>query len=258
MTKLNPANYTARDNLLKSRIIAITGAGDGIGRALARACGKLGATVILMGRTVKKLEVVYDELMESGACEPAIYPVELAGATPGDYQNLAQNIHDTFGRLDGLVHNAGILGTRSPLELYEPEEWVRVMHVNVNAAFFLTQALLPALKAADEASVIFTSSGVGRRGRAYWGAYAASKFATEGLMQVLADELENTHRIRVNSLNPGAVRTKMRASAYPAEDPNRLLTPDDIVGAYLYLLGEDGRGVHGQALEAQPIHSTRG
>ena len=241
----------ARNDLLKNRIIAITGAGDGIGRALACACGKLGAIVILMGRTVKKLETAYDELIALDAPQPAIYPVELAGATPADYQNLAQSIHDTFGRLDGLVHNAGILGTRSPIELYQPEEWIEVMHVNVNAAFFLTQALLPTLKAADDASIIFTSSGVGRCGRAYWGAYAASKFATEGLMQVLADELENTRHIRVNSLNPGAVRTKMRASAYPAEDPNRLLPPEDIVSAYLYLLGEDSRGVHGQALEAQ-------
>ena len=246
-----PNSYVARTDLLAERVILVTGAGDGIGKAVSLACAAHGATVILLGRTVHKLESVYDDIVTAGGPKPAIYPMDLEGAVPEDHRQLAQRVNAELGRLDGLLHNAGLLGTLTPLEHYDTLEWLRVMQVNVNAPFLLSQACLPLLKRAPDASLLFTSSGVGRRGRAYWGAYCASKFAVEGMMQVLADELDENARVRVNSINPGRVRTRMRAAAYPAENPDDLPTPQDIVHAYLYLLGPDSHGVHGKTLDAQ-------
>lgn len=159
-------------------------------------------------------------------------------------------IETEFGCLDGILHNASILGPRTPLEQLAGENFAKVMQINVNAMFMLTSALLPLLRLSNDASVIFTSSSVGRKGRAYWGAYAVSKFATEGLMQVMADELEGT-TVRANSLNPGATRTDMRAHAYPGENPLNNPTPDEIMPLYLYLMGPDSTGVTGQAFNAQ-------
>ncbi len=246
-----PPDYAPPADLLAGRTILVTGAGDGIGKAVSSACAAHGATVVLLGRTVAKLESVYDDIVAAGGPQPAIYPMDLEGATPDDHRQLAENIASQLGRLDGLLHNAGLLGSLTPIAHYDPVEWLRVIHVNLNAPFLLTQSCLPLLESAPDASVVFTSSGVGRRGRAYWGAYSASKFGVEGLMQVLADELEENSTVRVNSLNPGRVRTAMRAAAYPAENPAELLTPAEIVMPYLYLMGPDSAGVHGQALDAQ-------
>ena len=246
-----PNDYRARADLLAERVILVTGAGDGIGRAVSLACAGHGATVILLGRTVAKLESVYDDIVAAGGPKPAIYPMDLEGAVPDDHRQLAQRIDAELGRLDGLLHNAGLLGSLTPLEHYDPVEWLRVIQVNLNGPFLLTQACLPLLKRAADASLLFTSSGVGRRGRAYWGAYSVSKFAVEGMMQILADELDENSRVRVNSINPGRVRTAMRAAAYPAENPDELLMPEDIVLPYLYLLGPDSREVRGKALDAQ-------
>ena len=163
---------------------------------------------------------------------------------------LGDGLATEFGRLDGLVHNASILGKRFSIEQYDIVDWQRVMHVNVTAAFALTQVCLPMLLESEDASVIFTSSGVGRKGRAFWGAYAVSKFATEGLAEVLADE-HRQGNLRVNCINPGATRTGMRLEAYPAEDREKLKRPEDILNAYIYLLGPDSRGVTGQSLDAQ-------
>jgi NAD(P)-dependent dehydrogenase (short-subunit alcohol dehydrogenase family) len=243
-------DYTPAPDLLRERVILVTGAGDGIGRAAARAFGAHGATVILLGRTIAKLEQVYDSIQQSGGPQPAIYPMNLLGATVKDYEDLALTLEQQFGRLDGLLHNAAMLGTLTPFGLYDPEMWQQVMQVNMHAPFLLTRACLDLLKRAVDASLIFTSSSQGRRGRAYWGAYAVSQFAVEGMMQVLADELDNTS-VRVNSLNPGAVRTTMRANAYPGEDPAGLAAPEDIMRGYLYLMGPDSKGIHGQALDAQ-------
>ncbi len=246
-----PTDYSPPSDLLQDRIILVTGAGDGIGKVAATNYAAHGATVILLGRTVSKLEAVYDAIESAGSPQAIIFEMELLTASEEDYRGLADAIDQQFGRLDGLLHNASILGQRGPIETTQAQEWQDVMQVNVNAQMMLTQALLPLLQAAPKASIVFTSSGVGRTGRAYWGAYSVSKFATEGLMQVLADELENTSNIRVNSLNPGATRTAMRASAYPAEDPGTLPTPQDIMPAYLYLMGDDSEAVNGQALNAR-------
>lgn len=244
-------DYTARPGLLDGRIILVTGAGRGIGAAAAKTYAAHGATVLLLGRTEANLTEVYDEIEAAGHPKPAVIPFNLETALPHQYDELAAMIENEFGRLDGLLHNASIIGPRTPLDQLSAENFMRVMHVNVNAMFMLTQTLLPLLKLSQDASVVFTSSSVGRKGRAYWGAYGVSKFATEGLMQTLADELDEVSPVRSNSINPGGTRTTMRAQAYPAENPLDNPTPEDIMPVYLYLMGPDSRGVNGQAFNAQ-------
>ena len=241
--------YRPAANLLAERVVLVTGAGDGIGRAAALAYARHGAHVVLLGRTRSKLEAVFDAIKARGKTQPLIVPADLLHLDEAAAEALVEGIRDEYGRLDGLLHNAGLLGPRVPLARYPLSEWGHVMQANVNAAFLLTQALLPLLNEADDASIIFTSSGVGRRGRAGWGAYAVSKFATEGLMETLADEVAQTGRIRVNSLNPGATRTAMRADAYPSEDPTMLPTPQQHMPLYLYLMGPDSQGVNGQRFD---------
>ena len=241
--------YKPRIDQLKGRVILVTGANRGIGRAVSHDLARHGATVILHGRDANALDAQYKEIRTLGP-EPALAALDLERATGEDYQNLTARLESRYGKLDGLLHNASILGDRSPVEHYDIGLWQRVMHINVNAAFILTRCLLPLLRRSEDASVVFTTSGVGNQGRAYWGAYCCSKFATEGLAQTLADELENTN-IRVNCIDPGAVRTAMRQAAYPAEDPQTLPTPESLTGAYLYLLGPDSRRVNGERIRAQ-------
>jgi NAD(P)-dependent dehydrogenase (short-subunit alcohol dehydrogenase family) len=232
-------------------VVLVTGASGGIGAALAQACASLGARVVLSARNVPKLETVYDAIMAAGGPRPSIAPLDLERADASHYHALADAVREEFGRLDGLVHLAGLLGERAPIEFFDVVTWFKVMHVNANAAFILTQALLPLLKLSQDASVVFTTSGVSVRGRAYWGAYAVSKFALEGLMQVLADETDTLTRIRVNSVNPGRVRTAMRARAYPGEDAATVPLPAEVLPTYLYLLGPASVGVTGRRFDAQ-------
>lgn len=229
-------------------MILVTGASRGIGRAVAKTFAAHGATVILLARSIKPLESLYDEIEAAGSPKPAIYPLNLANATPKDYEDLHQNIEKHFGKLDGLLHNAAHLASLTAIEHTSIEHWYHVLQVNLNSAFLLTKASLPLLKKSEDASIIFTSDKVGQKAKAYWGAYAVSKFACEGLMQVLADELEINTNIRVNSINPGIVRTTLRTSAYPAENALEHPTPDQVVSTYLYLMGEDSKGVTGQCL----------
>ena len=251
LSTLDITRYKPGLNHLEKRIILVTGAGDGIGKAVAIGAAKSGATVILAGRTVAKLEQVYKLIIETGGPEPSIYPVDLAGATAKDYDDLGVLIDEQFGRLDGLLHNAAILGLRSPLTNYSSELWSKVIQVNLTAQFQMTQSLMTVLEKSQDASVIFTTSGVGRVGKAFWGAYAVSKFAIEGMVQTWASEVEGLGSVRINAINPGATRTIMRAQAFPGENPNDLKTPEDILPAYLYLLGQDSIGVNGQSIEAQ-------
>lgn len=251
MLSATARTYAAGPDDLKDRVILITGAGDGIGRAAARACAAHGATVILLGRTQAKLEAVYDGILADGGPQPAISVLDLARAQGPDYFQVAEQIEGTWGRLDGLLHNAGMLGQRAPIEHYDIGIWHQVLHLNLNVPFILTQVLMPALRKSADASVVFTSSGVGREGRAYWGAYAVSKFGIEGLSQTLADELKTEARIRVNCINPGGARTRMRASAYPGEDPLTRPEPASLMAPYLWLLGPASRGVTGHSLDCQ-------
>ncbi len=231
---------------LSNRIVLITGAGDGIGKAMALAAAAAGATVVLLGRTTSKLEAVYDEIVDAGHPEPGIVPMDLLRAGVEDVTALAEVIETNYGRLDCLLHNASILGERVPFENYSLSEWEQVMQVNLSAVVLLTQLLLPLLQKSDDARLLFTSSSVGETPRAYWGAYAVSKYGMEGFAKLLAEELENTSKIRVNIINPGATRTTMRAAAYPTEDPRDLKTPADLVPLYLYLMGPEGRAEHGR------------
>ena len=237
---------------LAGRVIAITGASDGIGRAVALACAGHQGTVILIGRNERKLEAVHAEIAASGAPEASIAVLDLERALAADYDRVADAVLERYGRLDGLLHNAALLGSLSPIEHYDVPTWCRVLHVNVTAAFALTQVLLPALKKSADASVLFTASTVGRQGRAYWGAYAVSKFALEGLSQVLSAELEGISRVRVNTLNPGRTRTAMRRQAYPAEDIATLPLPAALTAPYIALLGPASRGISGGTFDAQP------
>ncbi len=243
--------YQPAPDLLKDRTILVTGAGDGIGAAAARTFAAHGATVILLGRTIRKLEAVYDLIEQAGHPQPAIYPMNLEGAAPKDYEDLAATIEKEFGHLDGLLHNAAMLGELTPLGQYDLEKWSKVMQVNLNAPYMMTAALLDLLKAADDASVLFTSAEVARHGRAYWGPYAISLAACENMMQIWADELESNTHIRFNSIDPGAVRTRMRTKAYPGEIPATLPWPADIMAPYLYLLGPDSKDVTGRQFNAQ-------
>src|SRR5690606_11963038 len=238
-------------DLLKGRVILVTGSGRGIGAAAARTFAAHGATVLLLGKTEENLNQVYDQIEAAGHPQPVVIPFNLETALPHQYDELAATIEAEFGRLDGLLHNASIVGPRTPLEQLSGDDFIRVMQANVNAMFMLTTTLPPLPKLSDDASVVFTSSSVGRKGRAYWGAYGVSKFATEGLMQTLADELDGVANVRANSLNPGATRTSMRAQAYPGENPENNPRPEEIMPVYLYLMGPDSKGVNGQAFNAQ-------
>lgn len=245
-----PKDYQPAPDLLKDKVILVTGAGDGIGKVAAQTYAAHGATVVLLGRTQSKLEQVYDEIETLGGPQPAIYPFNLETATPKEYKDMHQVLEETFGALHGLLHNAGQLGERTPISHYSPEVWMRVMQVNLNAPFLLTQALLPLMEKAERASIVFTSSGVANRGRAFWGAYAASKAGQDNFMQTLADELDEATAIRANSINPGGTRTAMRATAYPAEDPNTRPAPAVHMPLYLYLMGDDSAGVNGEQFQA--------
>jgi NAD(P)-dependent dehydrogenase (short-subunit alcohol dehydrogenase family) len=248
----DPRSVTPAPRELAGRVIAVTGAGDGIGRAVALACAEHGAEVVLIGRTAEKLQAVHATIADAGAAAASIAVLDLERALARDYDELAAAILERYARLDGLVHNAAILGMLAPIEHYDVPTWCRVLHVNLTAAFALTQVLLPHLKASRDASVLFTTSAVGRHARAYWGAYAISKFGIEGLTQMLAAELENVSAIRVNALNPGRARTRMRRQAYPAEELESLPLPATLTRPYVALLGPASRGVTGLSFDCQP------
>jgi NAD(P)-dependent dehydrogenase (short-subunit alcohol dehydrogenase family) len=248
---MTPERFTPAADLLAGRVILITGASSGLGRALAIECARVGASVILCGRSLPKLERVYDEIEALGKARPAIATLDLAAATAVDYDNLAATIGSEFGKLDGLVHAAGLLGDRTPLEQYDVPTWCKVLHVNLTAPFILTQVLLPQLRNSADASVIFVSSGVVKNQRPFWGAYAVAKSGLESVRSMWAQELEGEPNLRVNSVNPGRMRTAMRAAAYPGEDPNTVPPPASVSGTFLYLLSAESRGIDGQYIEAQ-------
>nr|WP_315082756.1 YciK family oxidoreductase [uncultured Kosakonia sp.] len=242
-------HYQPKRDLLNGRIILVTGASDGIGKEAALTYARHGASLILLGRNEEKLRHVAQQVKDEGQAAQW-FILDMATCTPEACQQLASEIATTTAHLDGVLHNAGLLGDICPMSEQDPAVWNEVMQVNVNATFYLTQALLPLLLKSDCGSLVFTSSSVGRQGRANWGAYATSKFATEGMMQVLAEEYQN--RLRVNCINPGGTRTSMRASAFPTEDPQKLKTPADIMPLYLWLMGDDSRRKTGMTFDAQP------
>lgn len=244
-------SYSPAPDLLAGRVILVTGAGAGIGHTVAGTFAAHGAQVILLDRDQRAIERVYDEIERNGGATPALLPFDLGAADPALYQAAAQTLEREFDRLDGVLHNAAELGTLTPIELYDPEVWNRVLQVNLTAPFLLTRACLPLLKRSQDASIVFTSADVGRKGRAYWGGYSVAAFGVEALVQILADELATNTRIRVNSIDPGAVRTRLRTQAYPAEPPETAAAPESITATYLYLMGPDSGHVNGQAFTAE-------
>lgn len=240
--------YQAPADFLKDKVILVTGAGDGLGQTAAITYAAHGATVVLLGRTTSKLEKTYDLIVNAGYPEPAIYPLNLEGATPKDYEELADTLKTQFGGLHGLLHSAAILGSTAPIQQHDIEVWYKVFQVNLNAPFVMTRALLPLLRSTTGSKIVFTTDD---KSKAYWGAYGISKDAVTSFMKVLADELNTEeHRVIVNAVNPGAVRTQMRVRAFPAEDPNTLPTTEDVMPAYLYLMSDDCKDV-GQTILAQ-------
>lgn len=244
-------DYLPAKDILKNRVILVTGAGSGIGKAAALSYAEYGATVVLLDKAEAKIESVYDQIESSGHAKPALFPMDLATATPDTYTGLAAALSQEFGKLDGLLNNAGILGSITPLNLYDDTLWARVMQVNLHAPYQLTRACLGLLEQASDAAIIFTTADVARYGRAYWGAYAVAAAGVEAMTQVWAEELDGDNRIRVNAINPGAVYTDMRAKAYPGEDPKTLAKPADIMSAYLYLMSPDSRAISGRIISAQ-------
>ncbi|MBH0005373.1 YciK family oxidoreductase [Psychrobacter sp. SWN149] len=245
-------NFVPPENCLDGKTILVTGAGDGIGRVAALTYARYGATVLLLGRTSSKLEYVYDEIESLGGKQPAMLPMNLEGASYAEMQQLEGLIDKEVGQLDGILHNAGVLGQLTPLEMYDIDTFAQVMKVNFTATFMLTQALLPLLKDADQGSIVFTSSTVGTHPRAFWGAYALSKQAVEGMSDIFTQETQNTTNLRFNCINPGGTRTNMRAHAYPGESPMSLKTPEDIMAGYVCLMSDESIGVRGQVVELQP------
>ena len=234
---------------LQDRVILVTGASYGIGKAAAYGFAESGATVILLARTENMLNEIYDDFMEKGLPQPVIVAFDLETAPEEAYFQLRDMIGNEFGRLDGLLLNAAMLGARTPIANYNWQTWNKMMNINVNSQFLMARTLLPVMEASpNDASMLFTSSSVGRESKAFWGAYAVSKFAIEGLMQTMAIELENVSNVRSNSINPGATRTTMRAEAYPAENPGNIKPAEELVADYIYLMGAESRHINGEAL----------
>ena len=242
-----PKNYKVKQNELNSKVILVTGANKGFGLAISMDLAKAGATVIMLGRDLSSLEYAYDAVVDAGYKEPILYPLDLEGASPENYQELQDNIIEKFNRLDGLIHNAAILGTQMPIDQYDIKLWYSTLQINLSAPFMLTQFLIPALKKSDDARILFLSSSVGRKARAYWGAYSVSKFGLEGLALTLSEELEKT-KIKVNTINPGKMRTEMRRTAYPAEDASTLPKPEEKSSVIVYLLSKEAERINGEQL----------
>jgi len=238
-------------NNLADKTILVTGAGSGVGKAAAIAYASHGANVILLGKTSSKLEKVYDEIEKLDCPTPSISLMNLLVANTKDYQELIDNLLTEYNQLDGLLLNAAILGDRTPIEQYDVDKWVETIHINLTSQFILVKTLLPALKESEDASVVFTTSGVGKIGKAFWGAYSVSKFGIEGLSQILSEEFDNDSSIRFNCINPGAVRTKMRKTAYPLENPENLPAPEEVMEKYLWLMSEASKNISGKSFDCQ-------
>jgi NAD(P)-dependent dehydrogenase (short-subunit alcohol dehydrogenase family) len=245
-----PAPPAAAHVDLAGRVIMVTGASGGLGRALALACAAHGATVVLHGRVVRKLETLYDEIAAAGHPQPTILPLDLGTASADDFGNVASAIRAQLGRLDGLVHTAAFLGSLGPIEHQSFDTWQKVLRVNLAAAMALTRSALPLLTVAPDASVVFTLDTRGEDPRAYWGAYAAAKAGLSALATTLADEWESRPNLRINAVVPGPMRTSLRALTHPGEDRSALALPEALMPLYLYLLGAQVKADSGVRIDA--------
>jgi NAD(P)-dependent dehydrogenase (short-subunit alcohol dehydrogenase family) len=241
-----PAGYVPASGLLRQRVILVTGATGGIGTAAAAACAAQGATVVLLARNIKKLEKVYDAIEAAGGPTPAIYPMNLAGATWAEMAELFATVEREFGRLDGLLHGAAHFTVFSPLSDVTPRDWMETWQVNLTAAYTLTRLALPLLEKSADASVVFLTDPSGRDNKAYRGAFGVAKYALEGMVKSWASELEHVPQVRLNALDPGPLRTFLRLKGYPGEDAQTLPGPESVVPGLMYLLGPDSAGQSGK------------
>jgi NAD(P)-dependent dehydrogenase (short-subunit alcohol dehydrogenase family) len=243
------SRYQPPNDLLGERVILVTGAGQGIGRAAALAFATHGASVILHGRETKKLERVYDEIAHAGGPRPAILPLAFEAASSTEFDTLAQAIHAEFGRLDGILNNAASFTRLTPLEYETLEQWMTTLKVNLAAPFALTRACLPLLRNARDASVIMTSETHGHAPAAYWGGFAVAKAGLEALTKIWAQEWEIQPQLRINAVIPGPVRSPQRQLTHPAEIKEHLPAPENLMPTYLYLMGPESRGTSGRVIE---------
>ena len=251
-----PAGWQPAPGSLAGRVIAITGATGGLGSAVARAVTAAGATAVLIGKRRRALEKLHDELLEAGGAQPVIVPLNLETATPDDYHAMLEALRGELGRLDGLVHAAALFEGLTPIAVHQPQEWLRVLQVNVSAPFALTQASLPLLREAGDSAVVFITDDPERTARAHWGAYGVGKAAIERLASILHEETEDSS-LRVHLLLPGPMRTPLRRMAWFGEDTMKQPAPDATAEAVVYLLGEQGRAARGQTLDLRPPGSSR-
>ena len=242
-----PSSHEVKEGELEGKVILVTGANRGLGLAITMDLSKAGATVIMLGRDLGSLEYAYDAVVDKGFQEPILYPLDLEGATPENYQSLQDDIFNQFEKLDGLIHNAAILGTMMPIDQYDIKSWYSTLQINLNGPFMMTQFLIPLLNKSDDARILFLSAEQGREAKAYWGAYGVSKFAVEGFAKTLSEELEKTN-IRVNTLDPGVMRTEMRRASHPAEDTAKNPLPDSKSPVIVYLMLPVSSKYNGQQL----------
>ncbi len=250
MIEFNWQDYKPSNGQLNGKVILVTGAADGIGKAVSLALAQYGATVLMLDKKARHLEKVYDQALERGFTEPVILPVDLMDVTPESATVLAQSVYDDIGHIDGLLHNAADLGSPSPLDQYDMAYWNSVMQTNLHATYYISRAMLPLLKQDHQTNLLFTTADVGREARAYWGAYAIAYAGVESQMTIWAEELENTSNIKVNSIDPGAVRTSFRRRSHPGESQDSLVTPQSIAAAYLYIFSNE-HNFHGSKLSIQ-------
>ncbi len=230
-----PESFSPHQDLLKDKIILVTGATGGFGKAISLACAMHGASVILLAKNIRLTEALYDEIENAGYPKPAIYPMNLEGATEHDYQELAQKIDQEFGRLDGLIHCAAMLGTPTPFEHSDTETWYQVHQVNLHAAYLLTRSTIFLLKQSKQASLVFMTD---NKKTAYWDAYSVSKQAVAAMAELLAAEYEGSS-LHVNCVNPGRTKTALQLGAFPAADNDLLPSPTDHVRLFLYLMSDE-------------------
>ncbi len=236
---------------LNERIILVTGAGQGLGRAAAKAFAAQGATVVLLGRTVAKLEAVYDEIVRAGGPQPAILPADLAAAQDKDFETLAYTLASQLGGLDGILHCANAFASLSPLSLQTVEQWMIQFRVNTVAPFAINRACMPLLQRSADASVILVGETHGHTPAAYWGGFAVSKAALEAYFRIQADEWSDLPNLRINLVIPGPIRSPLRARTHPAEDKGALPEPEALCPLLLQLMGPEGRDTRGQTLSFQ-------
>ena len=226
---------------MKNKVILITGANKGIGKTLSLEFSKMGVNIVLLGRNEESLDNVYDEIITTTSTKPLIIKCDLSNIDINSAKQISDEIMGVYGRLDGVVFNAAKLGKMSTIEDYEEDIWKEVFNINLHSAFIISKEILPALKAAPNGRIIFTSSGVAEVGKAFWGAYSASKFAVKGLAEILRDELDTTSNVKVFNYDPGKTRTSMRALAYPAENPQDLKEPKVLFNDYLWFFSDESQ-----------------